>query len=63
MEGTKYGYACVSTDDQTPALHLAAMIKARPKTVFKDRRVGSHGQSALSCLDFARYGVVFADQG
>src|ERR1039458_5477927 len=36
MEGMKYGYARVSTDDQTPALQLAALKKAGCKTVFKD---------------------------
>jgi DNA invertase Pin-like site-specific DNA recombinase len=32
----KYGYARVSTDDQTPALQLAALKRAGCKTVFKD---------------------------
>jgi DNA invertase Pin-like site-specific DNA recombinase len=32
----KYGYARVSTDDQTPALQLAALKKAGCKSVFKD---------------------------
>ena len=32
----KYGYARVSTDDQTPALRLAALNKAGCKTIFKD---------------------------
>src|ERR1035441_7931258 len=32
----KYGYARVSTDDQTPALQLAALKKAGCKTIFKD---------------------------
>jgi DNA invertase Pin-like site-specific DNA recombinase len=32
----KYGYARVSTDDQNPALQLAALKKAGYKTVFKD---------------------------
>jgi DNA invertase Pin-like site-specific DNA recombinase len=32
----KYGYARVSTDDQTPALQLAALKKAGCKAVFKD---------------------------
>src|SRR5450432_191817 len=36
MERMKYGYARVSTDDQTPALQLAALQKAGCKTVFKD---------------------------
>jgi hypothetical protein len=32
----KYGYARVSTDDQTPALQLAALKKAGCRTIFKD---------------------------
>src|ERR1017187_9569812 len=32
----KYGYARVSTDDQSPALQLAALQKAGCKTIFKD---------------------------
>jgi DNA invertase Pin-like site-specific DNA recombinase len=32
----KYGYARVSTDDQTPALQLGALKKAGCKTIFKD---------------------------
>lgn len=32
----KYGYARVSTDDQTPALQLVALKKAGCKNVFKD---------------------------
>src|SRR5713101_9231440 len=32
----KYGYARVSTDDQTPALQLAALRKAGCKPIFKD---------------------------
>src|SRR5215831_2212073 len=32
----KYGYARVSTDDQNPALQLAALTRAGCKTVFKD---------------------------
>ena len=32
----KYGYARVSTDEQNPALQLAALKKAGCKTVFKD---------------------------
>ena len=36
MERMKYGYARVSTDDQNPALQLAALKKAGCHTVFKD---------------------------
>jgi DNA invertase Pin-like site-specific DNA recombinase len=32
----KYGYARVSTEDQNPALQLAALRRAGCKTVFKD---------------------------
>lgn len=35
----KYGYARVSTDDQSPALQLAALKKAGCKTVFKDEGI------------------------
>ena len=35
MEGMKYGYARVSTDDQTPALQLGAE-KDGCETIFKD---------------------------
>jgi len=36
MEGMKYGFARVSTDDQNPALQLAALKKDGCKTIFKD---------------------------
>ena len=36
MERMKYGYARVSTDDQNPALQLAALKKDGCKTIFKD---------------------------
>lgn len=36
MKGMKYGYARVSTDDQNPALQLAALKNVGCKTVFKD---------------------------
>ena len=36
MDGMKYGYERVSTDDQTPALQIATLKKAGYKTVFND---------------------------
>jgi len=36
----KYGYARVSTEDQNPAMQLAALKKAGRKTVFKDEVTG-----------------------
>src|ERR1022692_1254770 len=49
----KYGYARVSTDDQSPALQLAALKRAGCKTIFKDE--GLSGATAkrpalLRCL-------------
>src|SRR5271166_4367695 len=39
----EYGYARVSTDDQNPAMQLAALKKAGCKTpVFKDELTGAH---------------------
>jgi len=35
----KYGYARVSTDEQNPALQLAALKKAGCKTIFKDEGI------------------------
>jgi DNA invertase Pin-like site-specific DNA recombinase len=37
----KYGYARVSTDDQNPAMQLAALKKAGCKTVFRDEITGA----------------------
>jgi DNA invertase Pin-like site-specific DNA recombinase len=53
MKGMKYGYARVSTDDQSPALQLAALKNSGCKTVFKDE--GLSGATAkrpalLRCL-------------
>src|SRR5271156_4750852 len=38
----EYGYARVSTEDQNPAMQLAALKKAGCKTVFKDEVTGAH---------------------
>ena len=49
----KYGYARVSTDDQTPALQLAALKKAGCKKVFKDDGVSgatTKRPALLRCL-------------
>src|SRR5215471_6078877 len=49
----KYGYARVSTDDQTPALQLAALKKAGCKTVFKDNGLSgatTNRPALLRCL-------------
>lgn len=55
----KYGYARVSTDDQPPAPQLAALKKARCKTLFKDE--GSSGATTkrpalLRCLKKLEHG-------
>jgi DNA invertase Pin-like site-specific DNA recombinase len=53
MKAMKYGYARVSTDDQTPALQLAALKKAGCKTVFKDEGLSgatTKRPSLLRCL-------------
>jgi DNA invertase Pin-like site-specific DNA recombinase len=39
MGGMKYGCARLSTDDQNPALQLAALKKAGCETVFKDEGI------------------------
>jgi DNA invertase Pin-like site-specific DNA recombinase len=49
----KYGYARVSTDDQTPALQLTALKKAGCKTVFKDDGISgatTRRPALLRCL-------------
>jgi DNA invertase Pin-like site-specific DNA recombinase len=38
----KYGYARVCTEDQNPAMQLAALKNAGCKTVFKDEVIGAH---------------------
>jgi DNA invertase Pin-like site-specific DNA recombinase len=37
----KYGYARVSTEDQNPALQIAALKKAKCAHIFQDKRTGS----------------------
>jgi DNA invertase Pin-like site-specific DNA recombinase len=48
----KYGYARVSTEDQNPALQLAALKKAGCRKIFKDERTGANTKrpALLRCL-------------
>jgi DNA invertase Pin-like site-specific DNA recombinase len=53
MKPMKYGYARVSTDDQNPALQLAALKKAACKTIFKDEGISgatTKRPALLRCL-------------
>ena len=54
----KYGYARVSTDDQNPALQLAALKKAGCRTVFKDELSGATTKrpALLRCLKKLEHG-------
>ena len=55
----KYGYARVSTDDQTPALQLAALKRAGCKTIFKDEGISgavSNRPALLRCLKKLEHG-------
>jgi len=57
----KYGYTRVSTDDQTPALQLAALKNAGCKTVFKDEGLSgatTKRPALLRCLKKLRSGDV-----
>jgi len=57
----KYGYARVSTDDQTPALQLAALKNAGCKSVFKDEGLSgatTKRPALLRCLKKLRPGDV-----
>jgi DNA invertase Pin-like site-specific DNA recombinase len=49
----KYGYARISTEDQNPALQLAALKKAGCKTIFKDELSGAtvKRRALLRCLN------------
>jgi DNA invertase Pin-like site-specific DNA recombinase len=49
----KYGYARVSTDDQSPDLQLTALKKAGCKTIFKDEGISgatTKRPALLRCL-------------
>ena len=55
----KYGYARVSTEDQNPALQLAALKKAGCRTVFKDEGIsGATAQrpALVKCLKTLQVG-------
>ena len=55
----KYGYARVSTDDQNPALQLAALKKAGCKSVFKDEGLSgatTKRPALLRCLKMLKAG-------
>src|SRR5271157_1306338 len=55
----KYGYARVSTDDQNPALQLAALKKAGCQTVFKDEGISgatTKRPALLRCLKKLEHG-------
>ncbi len=55
----KYGYARVSTEDQNPALQLAALKKAGCRTMFKDEGIpGATAQrhTLVGCLKTLKAG-------
>jgi DNA invertase Pin-like site-specific DNA recombinase len=54
----KYGYARVSTDDQNPALQIAALKKAKCEHIFQDKLTGAtiKRPSLLRCLKTLRAG-------
>jgi DNA invertase Pin-like site-specific DNA recombinase len=59
MGGVKYGYARESTDDQNPALQLAALKKAGCQTVFKDEGISgatTKRPALLRCLKKLEHG-------
>ena len=51
MKGMEYGYARVSTDDQNPALQLAALKKAGCRTVFRDEGQSDFGGTSLAAVE------------
>src|SRR5580700_5913511 len=59
LDITKYGYARVSTDDQNPALQLAALKKAGCQTVFNDEGISgttTKRPALLRCLKKLEHG-------
>jgi|SRR5271157_746263 len=54
----KYGYARVSTEDQNPALQIAALKKAKCEHIFQDKVTGAtiKRPSLLRCLKTLRAG-------
>jgi len=50
----KYGYARVSTDDQSTALQLAALKRAGCKTLFKDEGLSVATTKLPTLLQFDR---------
>jgi DNA invertase Pin-like site-specific DNA recombinase len=61
MGGMKYGYARTSTDDQTTALQLAALKRARCAHIFEDKGMQGAGvkrPALLRCLKTLRAGDV-----
>ena len=59
MKAMKYGYARVSTDDQTPALQFAALKKTGCNTIFKDdglSGVTTKRPALLRCMKILEHG-------
>jgi DNA invertase Pin-like site-specific DNA recombinase len=57
----KYGYARVSTDDQSTALQLAALKRARCKTIYKDEGLSgatTKHPALLRCLPGRHHGCL-----
>jgi hypothetical protein len=59
----KYGYARVSTDDQSTALQLAALKRAGCKTFFKDEgQVARPSKSTCAVKDVPRSSQSYRDE-
>jgi hypothetical protein len=54
MRDMKYGYARVSTDDQNPALQLAALKKAGCETIFRDDGISGATTKRPALLRYLR---------